>query len=266
MPGFENANNEGGRTVISAAKTVRILGIPFFDGSARAAVERLCRSGGYVVAPAAPALVKVQHDLQYRRALLEADLAIADSGFMVLLFRILHGLKVTRISGLIYLKALLHGPHLRESGGAFWVLPSKIANRKASQWLSGQNFQIWAANFYVAPRYGTEVADARLIALLDAQRPAHVVVAIGGGTQEKLGLFLRENLSYRPAIHCIGAALGFLTGDQRPIPMWADRFYLGWLLRLLRQPRVFGPRYLSVLKLPLMIARHGSELPPMVPE
>ena len=34
-----------------------------------------------------------------------------------------------------------------------------------------------------------------------------------------------------PAIHCIGAALGFLTGDQVRIPHWADQWILGWLFR-----------------------------------
>ncbi len=59
-----------------------------------------------------------------------------------------------------------------------------------------------------------------------------------------------------------GAQL-FLTGDQVTIPGWADRFYLGWLLRLFAQPRVFIPRLATAWRLPLMIARYGSELPPM---
>jgi hypothetical protein len=45
--------------------------------------------------------------------------------------------------------------------------------------------------------------------------------------------------------------------------MWADRFYLGWFLRLLRQPRVFGLRYLSAFKLPSLIFRYRDTLPPM---
>jgi len=89
------------------------------------------------------------------------------------------------------------------------------------------------------------------------------VIGIGGGVQEKLGLFLKENLRVRPAIYCIGAALAFLTGDQPPIPMWADRFYLGWLLRSIRQPRVFVPRYLSGFKLARLIALHRDQLPPI---
>jgi UDP-N-acetyl-D-mannosaminuronic acid transferase (WecB/TagA/CpsF family) len=129
-------------------------------------------------------------------------------------------------------------------------------------WLRSVNLT-GTADFYVAPRYGRDVRDDALVSKIDNHPSAHVIVGIGGGVQEKLGLFLKENLRARPAIHCIGAALAFLTGDQPPIPMWADRFYLGWLLRLLRQPRVFGPRYLSALKLPALLFRYRDKLPPL---
>ena len=60
----------------------------------------------------------------------------------------------------------------------------------------------------------SEVEDRDLLALIEQHRAADVIIAIGSGAQEKLGFYLRENLSYRPAIHCTGAALGFITGDQ----------------------------------------------------
>jgi UDP-N-acetyl-D-mannosaminuronic acid transferase (WecB/TagA/CpsF family) len=90
-----------------------------------------------------------------------------------------------------------------------------------------------------------------------------VLIAIGSGAQEKLGHYLRENLSYRPAIHCIGAALGFLTGDQIAIPDWADRAFLGWFWRLFAQPRTFVPRLSRGLELPWLLWKYGKSLPPM---
>jgi N-acetylglucosaminyldiphosphoundecaprenol N-acetyl-beta-D-mannosaminyltransferase len=89
------------------------------------------------------------------------------------------------------------------------------------------------------------------------------VIAIGSGPQEKLGYYLRENLSYRPAIHCTGAAPGFITGDQNAIPEWADRFFLGWFLRLIAQPRIFIPRLTRGLALPWLIWKYGKNLPPI---
>ena len=114
-------------------------------------------------------------------------------------------------------------------------------------------------------RRGTvrSVEDRDLLALIEQHRAADVIIAIGSGAQEKLGFYLRENLSYRPAIHCIGAALGFLTGDQISIPDWADRFYLGWLWRLVAQPSIFIPRLSRALELPWLIWKYGEKLPPM---
>ena len=100
-----------------------------------------------------------------------------------------------------------------------------------------------------------------MLALVEQRQPRNVIIAIGNGPQEKLGVYLRDHLSYRPAIHCIGAALGFLTGDQVAIPNWADRFYLGWLLRLFAQPRIFIPRLTRAAALPWMLLKFGRELP-----
>jgi exopolysaccharide biosynthesis WecB/TagA/CpsF family protein len=242
----------------------QVLGIPFFDGSARDAVEYITVKGGYTVVPAAPALVKLQHDPAFREAIVAADLAIADSGLMVVVWRILRGRKLSRISGLAYLKALLTMPGFAvQRDGVVWVVPSTGARAKTIRWAAAGGYPVTEADVYVAPHYGGLVRDEALVALIEERQPQHIVIGIGGGPQEKLGRFLRQSLSYHPAIHCIGAALGFFTGDQIAIPDWADRFFLGWLLRLLAQPRVFIPRLGRALVLPWLILRYGETLPPL---
>jgi len=242
--------------------TETILGINFFNGTVDEAVETMATKGGLLVVPAAPALVKISEDEVYRRALTTADLAIADSGAMVLIWKILTGRRVERISGLKFLRRLVARLASHPEERALWIVPSEHAHEKTITWLRSVNLTS-SADFFVAPRYGREVRDDELHAKIDNHPTTHVIVGIGGGVQEKLGLFLKENLRARPAIHCIGAALAFLTGDQPPIPMWADRFYLGWLLRLLRQPRIFGPRYLSAFRLPALIFKYREKLPPL---
>jgi exopolysaccharide biosynthesis WecB/TagA/CpsF family protein len=242
--------------------TETILGVRFFNGSVDEAVDEMSSKGGLLVVPAAPALVKISEDEAYRRALTSADMAIADSGAMVLIWKMLTGRRVERISGLKFLKRLVSRLAAQPGERVLWIVPTEHAHEKTIKWLRHANLT-GSADFYVAPRYGREVRDDALAAKIDSHPPAHVIVGIGGGVQEKLGLFLKENLRARPAIHCIGAALAFLTGDQPPIPMWADRFYLGWLLRLLRQPRIFGPRYLSAFKLPALIFQYRENLPPL---
>ena len=67
--------------VVSAAHE-RILGVPFFSGSADDAVKYIRQIGGLVVIPAAPALLKLRYDEDYRLALQKADVVLADSGLL----------------------------------------------------------------------------------------------------------------------------------------------------------------------------------------
>jgi exopolysaccharide biosynthesis WecB/TagA/CpsF family protein len=242
--------------------TSQILGICFFNGDVDEAVAFMHRHGGYLVAPSGTCFARLREDEPYRRAVLAADLAIADSGLMVLLWRLSQRENIQRISGLKYLKRLL--AKLKGEGTeVFWVFPTEGAQQKLVDWSRREVFSLRMENCYVAPQYGLEVEDRNLLALVEQIRPAHVIVAIGSGAQEKLGYYLRENLSYRPAIHCIGAALGFITGDQVAIPDWVDRLYLGWLWRLVAQPRIFIPRLMRGFELPWLIWKYGEKLPPM---
>jgi UDP-N-acetyl-D-mannosaminuronic acid transferase (WecB/TagA/CpsF family) len=241
----------------------KILGIRFFDGDVEGAAKFMCRQGGFLVAPSGTCFARLREDEPYRRAMLAADLAIADSGWMVLWWRLLRHEKVPRISGLRYLRQLLARLKSEGNPSVFWILPTDRARQRLLDWSARETFAIQIENCYVAPQYGLEMEDRHLIAVVEEHRPVHIVIAIGSGPQEKLGYYLRENLLYRPAIHCTGAALGFITGDQIMIPDWADRLYFGWLFRLLRQPRVFIPRLARAFALPWLIWKYGENLPPM---
>src|SRR5438270_385270 len=85
----------------------QILGVKFFNGAVDEAVDVMSTNGGLLVVPAAPALVKICDDEGYRRAVTSADMAIADSGAMVLFWKVFTGRRVERISGLKFLKRLI---------------------------------------------------------------------------------------------------------------------------------------------------------------
>ena len=241
----------------------QILGLHFFDGTPVEALEQALDRPGLVVAPSGTCFTRLTEDARYRRAVSEADLVLPDSGFMVLLWRLLRGRRIHRISGLAYLKEMLTRPELRHRLATFWILPNEEARKKTEAWLAAHEFSATRDDLYVAPIYGPLVEDQALLSLIESRRPRHIIVALSGGVQEKLGFFLRENAGYRPAIHCIGGALGFVTGYQTAIPDWADRLYLGWLLRLLSNPRRFLPRAMNALALPPLIIKYGEEMPPM---
>jgi len=239
----------------------RILGIDFFTGTAQEAVA-LALHGGLVVVPSAPVLLAMVNDPYTGQALLNSDLAITDSGLMVLLWRLIKGEKLRRLSGLEYLKVLLAEPSLREPGALFWVMPSVATMEKTLPWLQQQGFPTTAEDCYIAPRYGAgQVSDPALVKIINAKKPAHIVMAIGGGVQEKLAYSLKVGATYRPGLHCTGAAIGFLSGDQAHIPDWADRFYLGWLFRCLQAPGQFVPRYWKARKLIPLVLKYRERSP-----
>ena len=243
----------------------RILGVRFFTGSTAEAVAESLR-GGLVVVPSAPVLVTASEDPATQAALVESDLAITDSGLMILLWRLLKWERIPRVSGLAYLKLLLLEPSVRAPGATLWVMPGEDAARRNREWLRANGCAVEPADCHIAPSYGAgALEDPALLAMVQARRPAHIIMAIGGGVQERLGHFLQKNAGYRPAIHCTGAAIGFLTGEQVNIPVWADRFFLGWLFRCIQSPSRFIPRYVKASKLFFLLLRWRARVPGSTP-
>jgi len=241
----------------------RILGVDFFCGSVRDAIEKM-RRGGLLVVPAAPALKDLSTNAHYREALLNSDLAITDSAFMVLIWNAIQRDHVSRLSGLEYLRQLLLEADVRRPGNTLWIMASKTSARRNLAWLAQQGIEVPEDCVYMAPLYRGTIHDSELLDTLTRLRPQHVIVTVGGGTQERLGLYLKRNLPYLPAIHCIGAAIAFLSGDQIHIPVWADKYYLGWLFRSLSDPRRYVPRYWDARQLFSLILRYRHELPPLI--
>ncbi|MEC9123997.1 MAG: WecB/TagA/CpsF family glycosyltransferase, partial [Verrucomicrobiota bacterium] len=168
-----------------------------------------------------------------------------------------------RISGLAFLRAYLQegGEGLQDS---FWIMPDPRQSIENARWLQDEiGFAPEEESIYVAPRYERTgpIEDLVLLKRIKERNPSNVFIQLGGGVQERLGFFLRQSLSSRPAILCTGAALAFLSGEQADIPDWADRFYLGWLLRCFSSPEIFVPRYLKAFRLIPVLARNGRRLP-----
>ena len=248
------------------SRFVTILGVRFYDGEPQGIVDLVSESGGLLVAPAAPALKSIPYDRGYREALHGADYVIADSAFMVLLWNLVSRPRISKLSGLKYLRLLIEQAHFRGVGDSFWVMPSRKSAVWNLRWLGENGVRVTDEHTYVAPWYGTTISDAALIEMIQARKPRHVVLCIGGGNQERLGLYLKRNLDYRPAIHCIGAAIAFLSGDQVSIPVWVDALSLGWLWRCISSPRQNIQRYWEARQLAPLMFRYRERSPQIVDE
>ena len=158
--------------------------------------------------------------------------------------------------------------NIPKAGETFWVHPSEGEQSVNEIWLTSKGFEVRSCDSYVAPFYPKEgIADIVLFDQLQTVNPKVIVLCIGGGVQERLGYWLREQYQTLgkkcPAIICTGAAIGFLSGNQVNIPSWADRHYLGWLFRCLYEPRKFIPRYWAAIPLAYLIWKYGEKLPPL---
>jgi len=252
---------------------MKILGIHFFTTRDRL-LPILQEGGGLVSVPSGPGLaLDLMRIPIYRRALLESNFVIPDSGFMVIIWNIIHAfnprLWIKRYSGLRLIRDLLDQPDLRGHGATFWVMPSVADAETNVTWLRENALpHISHDDCYVAPYYrgklgpDGKVEDPVLLEAIRQRNPRYVFVNIGSGVQEQLGLYLKENLQSKPAILCTGAAIAFLTGAQASIPPWADRFYVGWVLRIWQDPKRFGIRYWRALRLCWIMARYGENIPP----
>jgi UDP-N-acetyl-D-mannosaminuronic acid transferase (WecB/TagA/CpsF family) len=238
----------------------RILGVDFYTGDVDGAVARMA-TGGLLVVPSAPSLKDIASIEDYREALLKADMAITDSALMVMIWNFLERDSIPRLSGLKYLRALMECEDVRQPGETFYVMAGQASADKNLNWLASEGITVPPECVYIAPLYGDKIEDKELLRRLEERRPRHVILTVGGGTQERVGLYIKENLDYLPAIHCIGAAIAFLSGDQVYIPAWADRLYLGWLFRCISSPRRYVPRYFAAPQLIPLMWRYRDQLP-----
>jgi len=92
-----------------------------------------------------------------------------------------------------------------------------------------------------------------LLKLILLKKTDYILTNISGGKQEILAHYLKQNLKYKTSIFCTGGAISYFTGHQAPINNFFDKFYLGWLIRILFNPRIFLIRYLKSFKLLFVI-------------
>lgn len=241
---------------------MRVLGVDFFDGNVEKAIKE-SQAGGLIVAPSGPGLANdLPRSEAYRLALTNAELVLPDSGLVCLWLKLLSKKSLRRISGLEFLKVLLNSAELQTS--SFWVMPNKSQAEANIAWLERKyKCSIESKSVYHAPMYPKTgfLEDQELLARIKSENYKFIFIQLGGGVQERLGLYLQKNLNKKTTIVCTGAALAFLSGQQIRIPKWADKYYLGWLIRCMSDPLIFVPRYLSAFRLFWLLFRYGDKSP-----
>jgi len=207
---------------------------------------------GLFVFPAGPALANIEKSNGYYESIKKADFVFFDSGLFVLLLKTFKNINVDKFSGYKFLNLFFDYLKENREKKVFCIDPNSKFSRSNKSFL--RKLGIKKIYSYLAPKYNPlNLSDKKLLTLLRKKKPDFILTNIGGGTQEILGLYLKQKLGFKTTILCTGGAISFFTGDQAPINNFTDKFYLGWLIRLIFNPIVFFKRYVFGLRLIPMV-------------
>ena len=230
-------------------KQIKFKGITFKNFDIKD-FKKIIEKKGLFLFPSGPGLSTIEKEMPYLRALKNADYNFFDSGYFVLLLKYFKKIDVNKFSGYLFIKLFLEYIKKNNNKKLFLVDPNirlSVSNTKLFNNIGVVKKNI---NNYIAPHYDSKsISDKRLLNIVKNIKPDYILLNIGGGTQEILGLYLKDNINFKCTIMCTGAAISFFTGDQAPINVFFDKIYLGWLIRIIFNPIVFLPRYLKTLKL-----------------
>ena len=215
--------------------------------------NKIINKKGYFTFPSGPGLASINISKDYLLSLRKSDLVFFDSGFFVILLKIFKGIKVNKFSGYKFVELFLK--YIKKNNKKVILCVDPNFKYSQNNKILLNKLGVKKVYNYIAPKYNPKnIIDLKLVDLINKIKPDFVLNNIGGGTQEILGLYLRERIKYKTTIICTGAAISFFTGDQAPINNLVDRLYLGWLVRLIFNPFTFFKRYFIALRLiPLVL-------------
>ncbi|MAM17296.1 MAG: hypothetical protein CMC10_08390 [Flavobacteriaceae bacterium] len=210
---------------------------------------KIIKKNGLFVFPSGPGLSSINKDNIYLKALQNSDYVFFDSGYFVLLLNLLKNIKVKKFSGYLFIKLFLSYLENKEKK-LLLINPNKKLSISYIRYLKKIGIKPNMIFNYIAPFYDTKkLHDKKLLRLVNKIKPDYILINIGGGIQEVLGSFLKKNIRFKKKIFCTGAAIAFLTSDQAPLSYFIDKIYLGWLFRIIFNPKIFLPRYLKSFSL-----------------
>ena len=212
--------------------------------------NNIIKQKGLFVFPSGPGLATIENEFKYLESLRNSDYVFFDSGYLVILLKILKKINVNKFSGYFFLKLLFDRLKKKNNLKILSVDPSKILSKKNRNFLLNLGIDKNKLFNYTAPTFNpSKIEDKKLLKLANNIKPDYVIINLGGGVQEILGFYLKKNLNMKTKIICTGAAISFFTKDQAPINRIIDRFFLGWLTRIIFKPSIYLPRYLKAFKL-----------------
>jgi len=230
-------------------KQVSLKSIEFLDIK-KNDFKQIIKNNGLYVFPSGPGLSTIEIEKNYVRALRGSDYVFFDSGYFVLLLKLLKKISVEKFSGYLFFKLLIKHLSKNKNKKLLSVDPNLKLSKKNRKFFTNLGINDNKLFNYISPIYNpSKLSDKKLLIIVKKIKPNYIILNLGGGVQEVLGYYLKKNIGFKTKIICTGAAISFFTGDQAPINKTLDKFFLGWLTRILFRPDIYIPRYLKAFKL-----------------
>lgn len=212
--------------------------------------NKIIKKKGLFLFPSGPGLASINKEYDYHRSLVNADFVFFDSGYFVFLLKILKKIRVEKFSGFLFIKFFFNFLSKNFKTKIVSVDPNSILSKSNYNYILNLGLKEKNLINYIAPKYKKKkIVDKKLLKIINKTNPDFVLINIGGNVQEILGNYLKINAKRKTRIICTGAAISFFTGDQAPINQLLDKFFLGWFIRILYNPKIFLLRYIKTFKL-----------------
>ena len=232
-----------------------------FNNFVESDFKNFIKKKGLFLFPSGPGLSNLNKKKKYLKALKNADFNFLDSGFFVILLNYIKNIKVNKFSGYKFLKIYLKFLQKNKAIKIFCIDPDFNSSKINKNFFIKMGVKKSRINNYVAPLYNKNyLSDALLLNKIKEIKPNHILINLGGDTQEILGLYIKNKVNFKCNIFCIGAAIAFFTRKQAPINNFIDNNYFGWLMRIIFNPIIFLPRYLKSFNLFLLILRNNIKI------
>ena len=216
-------------------------------------IDKLFNHNGLIVLPSGPGLSCINKDKIYLQALRNSDRVLLDSGYFVLLLKILKNISVTKLSGYLFFTHLIKHLQRKKFKKLLSIDPNNKFSKNNNNFFLKKGLNNNKIIHYIAPKYNTlKLFDLKLIRFIKKNKPDYIIINIGGGVQEILGYYLKRKFNNKIKIFCTGAAISYFTGDQAPLSKFLDNYYIGWLIRILYNPSLLV-RYIKAVKLMIIV-------------
>ena len=233
------------------APPIALLGVPFDNVTMAEAVERIeqmvaSRAPHYVVTANVDFLVQARRDIELRRILLDAHLALCDGTPLVWASRLLGNPLPERVAG-SDLAPLLIRLAAKKNYRLFLLGASPEANAQAVARLKAHHPALNLVGNYSPPfKPLLEMDHQEIKRRIHAASPDLLFVSLGCPKQEKWIAMHYRSLGV-PVTIGVGATIDFLAGRVKRAPHWMQRTGTEWIFRILQEPRRLFKRYVADL-------------------